>query len=128
MNNRTNKRTQAIAKDPKLQRPGAPDPELTEQQEYVYNWVNSINNAEFTKFKQDYKLEDLSPAEWWAKIDEIAAENQAKGLKLPEMALDLTADDFLGVARGEFVKSIKQFLKVEAELYPVFVITKPGDE
>lgn len=28
------------------------------------------------------------------------------------MTLDLTGDDFLGVAREEFVKSIKQFLKV----------------
>ena len=28
------------------------------------------------------------------------------------MTLDLTNDDFLGVAREEFVKSIKQFLKV----------------
>lgn len=34
------------------------------------------------------------------------------GVKLPEMTLDLTGDDFLGVAREEFVKSIKQFLKV----------------
>lgn len=99
---------------------------LTEQQEFVYNWVNSVDNAEFLKFKEDYKLgvslcpldlnvlmhidvgccgvcccdpyrapacsnrcstlptndntiKDLSPAEWWAKIDEIAAQNAAKG-------------------------------------------------
>ena len=44
------------------------------------------------------------------------------------MTLDLTGDDFLGVAREEFVKSIKQFLKVEAEMYPVFIIAKPGCE
>ncbi len=44
------------------------------------------------------------------------------------MTLDLTGDDFLGVAREEFVKSIKQFLKVEAEMYPVFIISKPGSE
>lgn len=50
------------------------------------------------------------------------------GVKLPEMTLDLTGDDFLGVAREEFVKSIKQFLKVEAEMYPVFIISKPGSE
>ena len=49
--------TQAIAKDPKLQRPGQPDPELTEQQEFVYNWINSIDNAEFLKFKDEYKLQ-----------------------------------------------------------------------
>lgn len=47
---------QAIAKDPKLQRPGAPDPVLTEQQEFVYNWINSVDNAEFLKFKEEYKL------------------------------------------------------------------------
>ena len=67
-----------------------PYPELTPQQEYVWSWINSINNAEFTAFKKDNKLEDLTPAEWWAKIDEIAAENSAKGIKLPEMTLDLT--------------------------------------
>ena len=40
----------------------------------------------------------------------------------------LSADDMLGVAREEFVKSIKQFLKVESELYPVFIITNPKSE
>ena len=100
----------------------------------MYDWINSIDNAEFLKFKDEYKLQvrslsppvpasfalpclapsclgyrcpcrcrlqpallpfppcscslltceriqpqDLSPAEWWAKIDEIAAQNAAKG-------------------------------------------------
>jgi hypothetical protein len=38
------------------------------------------------------------------------------------------ADEFLGVARDEFVKSIKQFLQVESEMYPVFILTMPGEE
>lgn len=29
---------------------------LTEQQEMVYNWINSVDNAEFLKFKEEYKL------------------------------------------------------------------------
>lgn len=38
------------------------------------------------------------------------------------------ADPLLGVAREEFVKSIRQFLKVESEMFPVFIITNPGSE
>jgi hypothetical protein len=32
----------------------------------------------------------MTPEEWWAKIDDVSAENAAKGIKLPEMTLDLT--------------------------------------
>lgn len=81
---------QAIKADPKLQRPSIPVPELTAQQQYAYDWANSISNDEFVKFKNEYKIEDMSPAEWWAKIDETAAENAAKGIKVPELTVDLT--------------------------------------
>jgi hypothetical protein len=30
-------------------------------------------------------MENMSPAEWWGKIDEVAKENAAKGIKLPEV-------------------------------------------
>ena len=79
------------------------------------------------QFKEENKLEDLSPAEWWGKIDEVAKENAGKGIALPEMTLDLTQDDFLGVAREEFVKSIKQFLKVRL-LPPTHPLTHPLPE
>jgi hypothetical protein len=38
------------------------------------------------------------------------------------------ADETLGVERSEFVKSIKQFLRVESQMYPVFIITHPDTE
>lgn len=119
---------EAIRKDPKLSRPALEPPSLTPQQEYVWNWIQNIDNAEFLKWKNDFKLDDMTPEEWWAKIDDVSAENAAKGIKLPEMTLDLTNDEFLGVARDEFVKSIKQFLQVESEMYPVFILTMPGEE
>ncbi len=37
------------------------------------------------QFKEEYKLEDMSAADWWSKIDEIAKENAAKGINLPEV-------------------------------------------
>jgi hypothetical protein len=117
----------AIAKDPKMSRPSMAEPTLTEQQEYIYNWIQTVPNAEFLKvrkkggreggrkrcsfvfcdllihfscppslppsfpsikqFKEEYKLEDMSPADWWNKIDEIAKDNAAKGIKLPEVRL-----------------------------------------
>lgn len=82
---------QAIKADPKKERPTIPVPELTPQQNYAYDWANSVSNAEFAKFKQEYRIEDMTPQEWWAKIDEVAADNAAKGIKLPELTVDLTA-------------------------------------
>lgn len=47
---------------------------------------------------------------------------------LTAVFLSCVADPLLGVAREEFVKSIRQFLKVESEMFPVFIITNPGSE
>lgn len=82
---------QAIKADPKKQRPTIEAPELTAQQNYAYDWANSVGNEEFAKFKKEYRIEDMTPQEWWSKIDEVAADNAAKGIKLPELTVDLTA-------------------------------------
>eukprot|EP00952_Eustigmatos_sp_NYUAD-ZCMA_P009868 40685-Eustigmatos_ZCMA.PRE.1 len=42
----------AMSKDPKLQRPTSEVPELTAQQEYVWNWINKIDNSEFLNWKK----------------------------------------------------------------------------
>ncbi|TFJ85491.1 hypothetical protein NSK_003001 [Nannochloropsis salina CCMP1776] len=84
----------AIAKDPSMARPTMEEPSLTEQQEYIYNWIQSVPNDEFLKFKEEYKMENMSPAEWWGKIDEVAKENAAKGIKLPEAIVDMVEARF----------------------------------
>lgn len=42
----------AIAKDPSLARPTMEEPSLTEQQEYIYNWIQNVPNDEFLKVKE----------------------------------------------------------------------------
>ena len=45
----------------------------------------SFSLSLYPQFKEEYKLEDMNPADWWNKIDEIAKDNAAKGIKLPEV-------------------------------------------
>jgi hypothetical protein len=95
------KLVQAIKADPKKSRPTIEAPELTAQQNYAYDWANSVGNDEFAKFKKEYRIEDMTPQEWWSKIDEVAADNAAKGIKLPELTVDLTAGRLSHVFRPQ---------------------------
>lgn len=43
----------AIAADPKMTRPSMEEPTLTEQQEYIYNWIQTVPNSEFLKVRKE---------------------------------------------------------------------------
>merc|ERR1711988_681354 len=69
------------------------------------------------KFAAEQKLEEMD-------IDSFLEQ----AFNDPGFVLDLTGDENLGVEREEFTASVAQFFRAEAQRFPIFLVTEPGNE
>jgi hypothetical protein len=84
-------REQSIRADPSQTRPTIPVEPAGAEDDFIFEWATKqLKDEDFAKFKAEANLMDMTADEWWSKIQENAAMNEAKGIRFPDYTLDLT--------------------------------------